>query len=109
MLAELLKEADEKTAELQKQAAEEEAAGRITARGFMDELQKLAMRLGAGPNAMSAAKGVASSGVKEHIPMGPAKMRFKPMVVGHSPGFKRKALSSYSSPVKDHYFGQGKA
>jgi len=45
MLAELLKEADEKEAVMTKEAAEEEAAGRITARGFMDELQKLAAAL----------------------------------------------------------------
>jgi hypothetical protein len=32
----------EENEELYKEAAEEEAAGRITARGFMDELQKLA-------------------------------------------------------------------
>ena len=35
-------ELQKEAAELKKLAAEEEAAGRITARGFMDELQKLA-------------------------------------------------------------------
>lgn len=58
---ELTKEA----AELEKQAAEEDAAGRIMARGFMDELNKLAQVTG---------KGTAADPMKG----------FKPMNVGKS-------------------------
>ena len=39
-------EMEKEASEMEKIAAEEEAAGRITARGFMDELNKLAAGLG---------------------------------------------------------------
>jgi hypothetical protein len=41
-LADYLEELESSQEEMTKQAAEEEAAGRIMARGFMDELNKLA-------------------------------------------------------------------
>lgn len=41
-LVDFLNQMEESEAEFEKQAAEEEAAGRIMARGFMDELDKIA-------------------------------------------------------------------
>lgn len=41
-LVDLLSVLEDQDEEMQKQAAEEDAAGRIMARGFMDELNKLA-------------------------------------------------------------------
>lgn len=49
--------------ELQKEAAEEEAAGRITARGFYDELSKLAAAsMGEGPGMAPEPKADAATG-----------------------------------------------
>lgn len=49
--------------ELQKEAAEEEAAGRITARGFYDELSKLAASaMGEGPGMAPEPKADAATG-----------------------------------------------
>ena len=72
---ELQKEAEE----MDKLAAEEEAAGRITARGFMDELQKMAQQFGGLP-APGAAPKPDKMPVLTPKPVKP-KMKFAPEVV----------------------------
>ncbi|MHC4644900.1 MAG: hypothetical protein ACYTBJ_05330 [Planctomycetota bacterium] len=55
-------EAEQERTELEKLAAEEDAAGRITARGFMDELNKLAAAMGPLPGMKAMAPQAAKAG-----------------------------------------------